>query len=101
MADDLDTAVEKSIFSTHNLVAALLVVAGVTFGIFTWDAERALNKLDEVDASSTKTASHVEVLVNQIDTIANVQDRQSTTLLDHEKRITTLEADNALAPHRR
>ncbi|MBI1313675.1 hypothetical protein GC176_20475 [bacterium] len=91
MSNDSLPAVEKTIFSTHNLIAALVAVAGLTFGLFVWDAERALDKLDKVDVNSGQTAAQVQVLVDKVGDIGKRQDMISGVVTDHEKRITVLE----------
>ena len=93
MSDEQDEDFKSTsrLLSTHNLIAALLFVASCTFGMFVWIGQRSLDKLDAVSESTSRTATQVEVLVNQVGSLSVRADQSEVKLDDHEKRITVLE----------
>lgn len=97
---DFDKRDGHPVWNAKNLLAVLAIVASLTFGMFTWDMERGLNKLDAVDANSSQTAAQVRVLVDQMSREQHQQDFLAGRVDDHEKRITVLETINAGVPPR-
>lgn len=91
MTEEEDLKSTSKLLSTHNLIAALLFVASCTFGMFVWIGQRSLDKLDAVSESTSRMATQVEVLVNQVGSLSTRADNVDVTLNDHEKRITVLE----------
>ena len=81
--------------SVRHLLTAIATVASLTFGMFVWDAERALTKLDRVDQSSATVAGQVQVIADQVKRLDTTQSQQAGELTDHEKRITVLETKTA------
>jgi hypothetical protein len=83
------------IFSVPKMLAALIAVGGVTLGLFAFDAERAIARLDEVATQAQAIHETTTVLVTRVDGLDTRVNGLSGQVTDHEKRITLVEAKDA------
>lgn len=87
------------LFNVKNLLGTIATMATLTFGMFVWDAERALTKLDAVDANSHSTAEQVSAIAANVNNLTIQQTGMAVELTDHEKRITVLETMDSSGQH--
>jgi hypothetical protein len=86
---------KENLFTVPNLLSALIVVAGLTIGLFGVEAERAIGRLDGIEAAQSTVASSVAVITNRVDGLDLRVNAASAQLADHEKRIIVVEAKEA------
>ena len=95
-----DNKSERKLLSNHNLLLVIGTMATLTFGMFVWDAERALSQLSNLATSitdtNTKTASNTnDIQANQkvlADVVNNQVPKIEAQVDNHEVRISVLES---------
>lgn len=83
--------ISKSLFTKHNLLSALIGVCTLTFGLFSWNAIRAFDKLDDVQKNVAAVSSTNAVQEQRIGALEARQDRTDGIVADHTTRIVKLE----------
>lgn len=79
-------------FTVPKLLSALILVAGLTIGLFGVEAERAIGRLDGIEAAQTMITTNVAVVTNRVDGVEHRVDNLSGQVADHEKRLIVVEA---------
>lgn len=85
----------KTLFTVHNLLVTLTGLASITFGIFTWSATRAIDKLETVSKDVSTVVSVNAVQENRIGAIEGRLDKDEVRIFNHETRIVRIEARHA------
>jgi hypothetical protein len=78
--------------TVQNLLSVLIAVGGLTLGLFTYDAERAIGRLDELAKVTAEVHETTSVLDNRVSVLNTRVDAFGNIVTDHEKRITSIEA---------
>ena len=103
MAKDTDEELygrKDRLISNHTLLLVIGTMATLTFGMFAWDAERALSQLDNLSTlitdTNTKTAENTGKIQSLstvvMDVTANQVPKIEAQVDNHEVRISVLES---------
>jgi hypothetical protein len=77
--------------TVKHLLAVSGLLVSLTFGMFTWEAERAVEKLDSLAQSQIATDRIDAVQENRVLALETSSKAMASIYTDHEKRITVLE----------
>jgi peptidoglycan hydrolase CwlO-like protein len=85
--------------TVKNLLGALTAVATITLGMFVYDAERVINKVDSIETSASNLTTSVSNLTTTVNRHESQIEKMGGELSDHDKRILVLEtvADESTA----
>jgi hypothetical protein len=88
---DIQMAPGKPLFTVHNMLVFMAALMSLTFGMFVWEAERAITKLDTISDKFAANDKRDEVQETRLAS-AEFNERTFTlSLADHEHRLTVLE----------
>lgn len=85
----------NNVFSVPRLLMALTTLATLTFGMFVFEAERALNKLDAIDVQNSMQSTSIAVHDAAIERLNKTEETLANIVAQHENRITTIEVRRA------
>lgn len=85
----------ETALTVPRLLSALVLLAGVSFGFFGWDFERAIGRLDAIDQTQGQMQITQATTTARVDGLSVRVDGLASTSTDHEKRLAFVEANKA------
>lgn len=86
------------LLTVKNLLVVIMAVAGVTLGLFKYEANRALDKLDTVATATTNASQQIAVMAESVKELSGRVSNLEYASNDHEHRITVLETRDGVSP---
>lgn len=79
------------LFNINNLLSILIGVGTITLGLFAFDAERVIGRVDQLTATTAEIHETTSLLDGKVTSLNSRVDGFGNILTEHEKRISSIE----------